>query len=49
MISLGISFAHEARLGDILKVYMAESDGEYYFRTVRGDGQVNVEAIMMLE
>lgn len=49
VISLGISFAHEARLGDILKVYMAESDGEYYFRTIRSDGQVNVEAIMMLE
>lgn len=49
VISLGISFAHEARLGEILKVYMAESDGEYYFRTIRSDGQVNVEAIMQLE
>ena len=47
--SLGISFAHEARLGEALKVYMTESEGMYYFRTVRSDGQVNVEAVMTLE
>lgn len=47
--SLGISFAHEARLGEVLKVYMTESEDMYYFRTVRSDGQINVEAIMTLE
>lgn len=49
VISLSISFANEARLGETLKVYMAESDGVYYFRTIRRDGLINVEAAMMLE
>ena len=49
VISLGVSFANEARLGEILKVYMAESDGTYYFRTLRQDGLTNIEAVMLLE
>lgn len=49
VISLSISFANEAKIGEVLKVYMTESDGQYYFRTVRGDGLTNIEAVMMLE
>lgn len=49
VISMSISFANEARLGDTLKVYMTESDGQYFFRTQTGDGSTNVEAIIMTE
>jgi medium-chain acyl-[acyl-carrier-protein] hydrolase len=49
VISLSISFAKEAKLGEVLKVYLAEIDGQYYFRTIRKDGTTNIEAIMMLE
>ncbi len=47
--ALSISFVGEARLGEVLKIQMAESAGQSYFRTIRADGSVNVEAIMALE
>ena len=48
---LSISYSHEAPLGESVKVYIArgEEDDSYYFRTVREDGQVNVEAYMVLD
>ena len=50
VITMSISYAHEAPLGELLKVYTAYSDGVYYFRTVRSsDGLVNAEANIMLE
>ena len=49
VLDIGITFAAEARRGEVLKVYMAENDGQYFFRTVRGDGAVNVEATIMTE
>ena len=49
ILSIGITFAAEAKQGETLKVYMAESDGTYYFRTIRTDGTVNVEAIIMTD
>ncbi len=49
VIRLGITFAAEAKKGEVLKVYMTESDGQYYFRTLRSDGSTNVEAAVMLE
>lgn len=49
VISMSISFAAEAKFGEVLKIYMAESDGQYYFRTLRSDGSINVEAVMILE
>jgi len=49
ILSVSITFAAEAKQDDTLKVYMAESDGSYYFRTVRGDGATNVEAVIMAE
>lgn len=49
VLGFSISFANEARLGETLKVYMRESDGTYYFRTVRSDGAINVEAMIMME
>lgn len=49
MLGCSINFANEARLGETLKIYMRESDGTYYFRTVRTDGAINVEAMIMVE
>ncbi len=49
ILSVAITFAAEAKRGENLKVYTAESDGTYYFRTVRTDGTVNVEAAIMAE
>ena len=43
-----INYNKEAPAGDILTVYRGESDGVYYFRTVRGDGAVNSEAEIRL-
>ena len=50
VIAMSISYAHEAPLGELLKVYTAESDGVYYFRTVRSsDGLTNAEANIIVE
>lgn len=49
ILNISISFAGEARLGETLKVYMRDTDGQYYFRTVRSDGSTNVEAMIMVE
>ncbi len=49
VLNVSISFAAEAKQGETLKVYMTESDGTYYFRTVRQDGAINVEAIIMAD
>ncbi len=44
-----ISYAKEAPQGDMLKIYRAVKDGKYYFRTFRGDGLVNTEAVFTLK
>lgn len=47
--SMGISFISEAPLGEQLKIYMADYDGTYYFRSVKEDGSVNSEAEIIIE
>ena len=42
--SITISYLNEAVIGDKLRVQRAESDGRFYFRTLRSDGKVNSEA-----
>lgn len=49
VISMAISFAGEAPLGDFIKYYSGTSDGVYYIRSARGDGQTNVTAEFILE
>ena len=49
VISLGISFLSEAPLGETLKFYTGQNDGVHYVRTVRENGQTNVEAEIILE
>ena len=46
--SATISFMNEAPMGDRLTVFCIESDGLYYFRTVRSDGKTNTEAEIKL-
>ena len=48
---IGISYVHEAPLGENIKVYSTggSEDGSYFFRTVRADGQTNVEAYIELD
>ncbi len=45
---INISFVSDAPLGDTVKIYSYKEDGVYYFRTVRGDGKINVEAHVTL-
>lgn len=47
--SVKLNFLKEAPLGDELRIYHAEDDGVNYFRTVRKDGTVNLEAEIVLE
>ena len=49
VIMMGINYLGETKEGEVLKVYMNESDGQYYFRTVKSDGTTNSEAIIMPE
>ena len=49
VLSVSINFAAEAKQDEQLKIYMAETDGSYYFRTVRSDGATNTEAVIMAE
>lgn len=49
IISMGISYVSEAPLGESLKIYSGVSDGVYYVRTIRENGQTNVEAEIILE
>ena len=49
ILNMSISFAGEATLGENLKVYMNRAEDQYFFRTVRTDGNVNVEAMIMVE
>ena len=51
IIKLCINYNHEAPLGDTLKIYRTEGEEEdsYYFRTLRSDGQINIEAYIVLD
>ena len=47
--SLAISFLNEAKVGDLLKIYMAKCDGKYFMRSVHEDSRINAEAEFLLE
>lgn len=49
VVSFSISFGNEARLGETFKIYCGEDDGVYYFRTIKSDGSVGVEAEMTVD
>ena len=47
--SLAISFVNEAKIGDLVKIYMAKSDGKYFMRSIHEDSRVNAEAEFIVE
>lgn len=50
VISMAISYLHEAPIGQTVKVYSSdEDDGIFYLRTMLADGTVNVEAQIITE
>lgn len=49
IVSLYINYSNECRLDEEIKIYRAGGDGEWYFRTVRPDGKVNIEAKILTE
>ncbi len=46
--NMSINYINEAKYQDNLDVYLEESDGYYYIRTVLPDGRVNAEAVIHL-
>ena len=44
-----LSYVHEASFGDTLDVMMASHENARYFRTVGGEGQTCLEAVIVLE
>ena len=49
---MAISFLHEAAAGATLRIFSArdtEDPDRYWFRTLREDGQINIEASVTLE
>ncbi|MCD7944955.1 MAG: thioesterase [Clostridia bacterium] len=42
--SIYINYKNECRLDDTVRVFRCGGDGEWYFRTVKADGNTNVEA-----
>lgn len=49
VISMALNFVSEAPLGETLKIYHGESDGVHYIRTVRQNGNTNIEAEIITE
>ncbi len=49
ILMMGINYSSEVKEGENLKVYLGESDGQYYIRTLKSDGTVNCEAMFMVE
>ncbi|MBQ8162829.1 MAG: hypothetical protein IJZ93_00475 [Clostridia bacterium] len=47
--SIGIAFLNEAKYKENLKIYIARVDSKYFIRTIRSDGNVNVEAEVIFE
>lgn len=49
VISAVISYASEAPLGEVEKIYRGSYDGVFYLRSVRPNGAINAETELMLE
>jgi acyl-ACP thioesterase len=47
--SIGISFINDIKARETVKIYMAKTDGKYYFRSVESDGSINIEAEIIAE
>lgn len=49
IVSFYINYANECRLDDEIRIYRTGEVGEWYFRTLRSDGKVNVEVKVITE
>ena len=49
VVTATINYQAEAPIGDTVKIYRGEDDGAYYFRTVRSDGSVNAESLIITD
>lgn len=49
VVSLSLNFHTEAEYGATVKIYRGEHDGAYYFRSVKQNGDVNAEAMIITE
>lgn len=49
VITAVINYQAEAPLGATVKIYRGEDEDGYYFRTVRDDGKVNSESLIMTD
>lgn len=49
VITAVINYQAEAPLGATVKIYRGEDEDGYYFRTVRDDGRVNSESLIMTD
>lgn len=49
VIGLSANFLNESSFNETLKVYSTESDDAVYFRTIKEDGSIGIEAEMLLE
>ncbi len=46
---MSISFQNEAPFNTKINVYYIEKDGRFYFKTIREDGKINIEAVAEFE
>ncbi len=44
---ISLSYLHEAALGDEIEILCAKVDGNYYFKTIREDGKLCLEALVL--
>lgn len=49
VVSCSLNFHTEAEFGATVKIYRGESDGAYYFRSVKHNGETNAEAVIVTE
>jgi len=47
--SLAISFISDIKAGETAKIYMAKTGGKHYFRAIKEDGSINIEAEMIVQ
>ena len=47
--TIAINYMKEAPMGEKLDVFRAKQDGNYYFKTIRADGEINTIAEITLE
>ncbi len=47
--SIGISFINDIKRGESVKIYISKTDGKYYFRSIKEDSSINIEAEIIAE